>query len=531
MTRASEIVFIDPTVSDVGTLLAGLRPEVEAVLLESSERATAQIARTLRDRANLAVVHILAHGRPGEVSFGAGPLSLDTLDEDAADLAAIGHALGDGGDLRLWSCETGQGARGAAFVAALAEAAGAEVAAASWLVGAAALGGRWELEAGSDAFGARSPLTTGGVVAYPGTMAPRAWIGLGGTAIDPANGLWSVATNWSPSGVPTASDTLTIGSTGQSSSFTVTVDTAALAASITLLSKNNGKSTTVTLTSGNSITASGVVSFDSASTISGAGTINAGGGITGTGTISAAGGTLEVNGTITDGGNSLALSVGSGAIDRLLLDAASTAKTLNFLGSTGTLELNTGGTLSLSNQLVIGQNTVKLDGSSSTLTDASGVTISSGTITGVGKVAAQVTASGAAHITANGGTLEVTGSITNSGGTLVLTITGAGDKLLLDAASAAKTVTFGSSGTLELNTSGTLTVTDALAVGTGTVKLDGTSSSLTDAAGVTLSTGTITGLGKVAAAVTASGAAHITANGGTLEVTGKITNSGNASPA
>jgi hypothetical protein len=143
-------------------------------------------------------------------------------------------------------------------------------------------------------------------------------------------------------------------------------------------------------------------------------------------------------------------------------------------------------------------------------------------------VAAAVTASAAAHITATGGTLEVTGAITDSGAALVLTISGATDHLLLDAASAAHTVTFGSSGTLELNLGAALTVGTAMAVGAGTLQLDAGGATLTDASGVTLSTGSITGAGTVAAAVTATGAAHITASGGTLQVTGAITDSGSA---
>ena len=48
----------------------------------------------------------------------------------------------------------------------------------------------------------------------------------------------------------------------------------------------------------------------------------------------------------------------------------------------------------------------------------------------------------------------MTGAITN-GNTLALTVTGASDKLLLDAASAATSLSFnGSTGTLELNTNG-----------------------------------------------------------------------------
>jgi hypothetical protein len=55
-------------------------------------------------------------------------LSLETIDERRASLAAIGPALAKDGEVLLWSCETGRGARGAAFLAALAQASGASVA-------------------------------------------------------------------------------------------------------------------------------------------------------------------------------------------------------------------------------------------------------------------------------------------------------------------------------------------------------------------------------------------------------------------
>jgi hypothetical protein len=67
-------------------------------------------------------------------------LSLETIDERRASLAAIGPALAKDGEVLLWSCETGRGARGAAFLAALAQASGASVAAASGRGGAAAPG-------------------------------------------------------------------------------------------------------------------------------------------------------------------------------------------------------------------------------------------------------------------------------------------------------------------------------------------------------------------------------------------------------
>ncbi len=111
MTRAREIAFIDPSVSDLDTILGGLRPEVEAVVLVA-QPAARQIATALRERQGIDAVHVIAHGAPGRVSFAPGDWSPHTLDGDAEDFAAIGRALGDDGSLRLWSCCTGAGAAG-----------------------------------------------------------------------------------------------------------------------------------------------------------------------------------------------------------------------------------------------------------------------------------------------------------------------------------------------------------------------------------------------------------------------------------
>ena len=166
MTASREIVFIDQNVFDLHSLLAGLRPDVEPIVLTASARATAQIATALKGRDDLHAIHIIAHGSAGEVRFGAGVLSRETLHDHAADLAEIGRALGRDGQLSLWSCETGQGKRGAAFVDALARATGADVAATVGLVGSAERGGRWELDSGF----AQAPLTLEGMVAYAGVM-------------------------------------------------------------------------------------------------------------------------------------------------------------------------------------------------------------------------------------------------------------------------------------------------------------------------------------------------------------------------
>jgi hypothetical protein len=44
MTRKPEILFVDPDVPDLMTILLGLRPEVEAILLDAKTPAVRQMA-------------------------------------------------------------------------------------------------------------------------------------------------------------------------------------------------------------------------------------------------------------------------------------------------------------------------------------------------------------------------------------------------------------------------------------------------------------------------------------------------------
>src|SRR5438270_865118 len=78
-----EIAFIDRNVDDLETLLAGLRPELDPILLSDGEPAPRQMSRLVRHRDGLEAIHVIAHGRAGGVSFGAGALSLESLAEEA----------------------------------------------------------------------------------------------------------------------------------------------------------------------------------------------------------------------------------------------------------------------------------------------------------------------------------------------------------------------------------------------------------------------------------------------------------------
>jgi hypothetical protein len=140
---SGEILFVDPSVPDIESILLSLRTGVEAILLDSECSPAQQIAAALAGPRGLAIVHVMAHGAPGRMRFTASGWSVETLAQEAEIFAVIGRALGSDGDLRLYSCLVGAGKAG--FIASLARATGACVSAATGLIGAAALGGRWEL--------------------------------------------------------------------------------------------------------------------------------------------------------------------------------------------------------------------------------------------------------------------------------------------------------------------------------------------------------------------------------------------------
>jgi hypothetical protein len=167
-----EILFIDPPVDDPATILGALRPGVGAIVLDPARPVSRQIAAALEDRdRDLDAIHVLANGGPGHVIFTAGEWSAATLDGDAADLAAIGRALGPAGERCLWSCATGATAAGADFVERLAQATGAPVAAAAGRIGAARSGGSWQLTVRSARAMPQPPLTDAAIASYAGVLA------------------------------------------------------------------------------------------------------------------------------------------------------------------------------------------------------------------------------------------------------------------------------------------------------------------------------------------------------------------------
>ncbi|MUH01297.1 DUF4347 domain-containing protein, partial [Scytonema sp. UIC 10036] len=139
------IVFIDTTVPDYHSLISGVKPGNQIVILDPTKDGIAQITETLQN-GKYQSVHIVSHGAEGSLQLGATQFNSDALDFYKEQLQQWANALTDGADILLYGCNVGSGEKGEAFVQQLSQLMGADVAASDDLTGSAAHGGDWNLE-------------------------------------------------------------------------------------------------------------------------------------------------------------------------------------------------------------------------------------------------------------------------------------------------------------------------------------------------------------------------------------------------
>ncbi|WP_226067319.1 putative Ig domain-containing protein [Dickeya zeae] len=144
-TAHKEVVFIDTSVADYQTLVNQVPAGTEVVLLDSGKDGLTQMAEWAQTHSGYDAIHIISHGSEGQVSLGTLTLNTTTAASRSADLATLGSALTEDGDLLLYGCDIGATGSGA-FLQLLHETTGADIAASNDNTGAAALGGDWVLE-------------------------------------------------------------------------------------------------------------------------------------------------------------------------------------------------------------------------------------------------------------------------------------------------------------------------------------------------------------------------------------------------
>lgn len=142
-----EVAFIDSNVADYQTLVDSIRPRVEVLLIDGSRDGLAQIAEWAENHSGYDAIHVLSHGSEGTLHLGRDTLTDANLGDTAAqtELAQLGRALTENGDLLLYGCNIAADAEGQRFVDSLA-ATGADVTISEDLTGNTGLGGNWDLE-------------------------------------------------------------------------------------------------------------------------------------------------------------------------------------------------------------------------------------------------------------------------------------------------------------------------------------------------------------------------------------------------
>ncbi|MBF0423246.1 MAG: DUF4347 domain-containing protein, partial [Magnetococcales bacterium] len=141
-----EVVFVDGGVTDYQTLVNSIASGVEVHVLDPNRNGLEQMAAVLAGRQGLDAIHLVSHGRPGEVKAGNIWLDAGNVTYNTGLLRTIGGALTESGDLLLYGCDVGKGVTGAAFIDSLAKMTGVDVAASDNLTGSAAKDGDWILE-------------------------------------------------------------------------------------------------------------------------------------------------------------------------------------------------------------------------------------------------------------------------------------------------------------------------------------------------------------------------------------------------
>ena len=114
---------------DLQTFLNG-HQQSEVIILDPNSDGVKQIAGAVAGRTDITGIHILSHSDAGKLYLGGSVLDQQTIDSKYAnELATIKAALAPRGDILLYGCDVAAGVKGQAFVASLAAATGADIAA------------------------------------------------------------------------------------------------------------------------------------------------------------------------------------------------------------------------------------------------------------------------------------------------------------------------------------------------------------------------------------------------------------------
>jgi Ca2+-binding RTX toxin-like protein len=143
----NEVVFVDTHVENYETILAGINPNIQIVLLDNQKDGVKQMADYLAQHQSVEAIHIISHGSSGSLQLGTGSLTLNSMTQQySVEMAVIKQALSEQADILIFGCDFAKGQAGQEAAILLGQLTGAEVAASNDVTGHTSLGGDWDLE-------------------------------------------------------------------------------------------------------------------------------------------------------------------------------------------------------------------------------------------------------------------------------------------------------------------------------------------------------------------------------------------------
>ncbi|MEG4499507.1 DUF4347 domain-containing protein, partial [Microcoleus sp. F10B5] len=108
---SSAIAFIDTQVQNYQSLVAGVTPGTEVVVLDGNRDAIDQITQILALRTNIDSIHIVSHGSPGSLQLGNGCLSADNVEAYSEKLQQWRSSLTVDADILIYGCNVASAPR------------------------------------------------------------------------------------------------------------------------------------------------------------------------------------------------------------------------------------------------------------------------------------------------------------------------------------------------------------------------------------------------------------------------------------
>lgn len=156
-TIAARLLIADSEVKDVDILVTGLNLGVECWMIQKESNVQEMLKKAICN-IDLSILHLLGHGMPGVITLGNMKIdianwSILTCDNSEVSQTQSKRTLSCQRNRSIfkkwticfWSCNTGEGSKGRAFIQHVANCTGAAVYASSGLVGHSKCGGSWQL--------------------------------------------------------------------------------------------------------------------------------------------------------------------------------------------------------------------------------------------------------------------------------------------------------------------------------------------------------------------------------------------------